>query len=125
MAGVIASPADSALATRLESLYDAYNRQDSAADPVQIVRRYTDPADQEIVGFCAAALAFGRVASVLNTVETLARAMGPAPAAFVKEFDESLGKKMDRREKLERAITRREALLRDMDKTAPRGGAVP
>jgi hypothetical protein len=35
------------------------------------------------------------------------------------------GKKMDRREKLERAITRREALLRDMDKTAPRGGAVP
>jgi hypothetical protein len=33
--------------------------------------------------------------------------------------------KMDRREKLERAIARREALLRDIDKAAPRGGPVP
>jgi hypothetical protein len=33
--------------------------------------------------------------------------------------------KMDRREKLERAIARREALLRDIDSTAPRGGAAP
>ena len=34
-------------------------------------------------------------------------------------------KKMDRREKLEHAIVRREALLRDMDGTTPRGGAAP
>jgi hypothetical protein len=34
-------------------------------------------------------------------------------------------KKMDRREKLERAIARREALLRDMDRTASRGGPTP
>ena len=33
--------------------------------------------------------------------------------------------KMDRREKLERAIARREALLRDMDRAAPRGGPAP
>jgi hypothetical protein len=33
--------------------------------------------------------------------------------------------KMDRREKLERAIARREVLLRDMDKAAPRGGPAP
>jgi uncharacterized protein (TIGR02757 family) len=64
------------LATKLDRLYQDYNREDSATDPVQIVRRYTNPADQEIVGFCAAALAFGRVASVLNSVETVARAMG-------------------------------------------------
>ena len=66
------------LGPRLEQLYEAYNREDSASDPVQIVRRYKTPADQEIVGFCAAALAFGRVASVLNTVDTLARVLGPA-----------------------------------------------
>src|SRR4051812_18329714 len=76
-----------ALAGRLERLYEAYNREDSAADPVQIVRRYSKPEDQEIVGFCAAALAFGRVASVLNTVDTLARVLGPAPAAYVRRFD--------------------------------------
>jgi len=75
------------LGTRLQQLYDDYNREDSATDPVQIVRRYTKPEDQEVVGFCAAALAFGRVASVLNTVNTLARAMGPAPAAYVRSFD--------------------------------------
>ena len=68
-------------------MYEAYNRGDSASDPVQIVRRYKTAADQEVVGFCAAALAFGRVASVLNTVETLARILGPEPATFVRQFD--------------------------------------
>ncbi len=77
------------LRPRLEALYQDYNRADAAADPVQIVRRYTTPADQEIVGFCAAALAFGRVASVLNTIETLTRILGPSPAAFVRHFDPS------------------------------------
>ena len=75
------------LARRLDRLYQDYNRKDSAADPVQIVRRYARREDQEIVGFCAAALAFGRVASVLNSVETMARAIGPAPAVFVRRFD--------------------------------------
>ena len=75
------------LGPRLEQLYEAYNREDAATDPIQIVRRYTTRADQEIVGFCAAALAFGRVASVLNTVETLARVLGPSPAAYVRAFD--------------------------------------
>ena len=77
----------SILGSRLQSLYDAYNREDSAADPVQIVRRYAKPEDQEIVGFCAAALAFGRVASVLNTVETLTRVLGSSPGAYVRRFD--------------------------------------
>jgi uncharacterized protein (TIGR02757 family) len=75
------------LGARLERLYEDYNREDSAADPIQIVRRYLKPQDQEVVGFCAAALAFGRVASVLNTVEGVARVMGPAPADYVRRFD--------------------------------------
>lgn len=78
---------NSALGPRLEQLYEAYNREDAAADPIQIVRRYKAPADQEIVGFCAAALAFGRVASVLNTVETLTRVLGSEPAQYVRRFE--------------------------------------
>jgi uncharacterized protein (TIGR02757 family) len=54
---------------------------------VQIVRRYARPADQEVVGFCAAALAFGRVQSVLNTVNGLAAVLGPSPAAYLRRFD--------------------------------------
>jgi uncharacterized protein (TIGR02757 family) len=75
------------LGPRLERLYEDYNREDSAVDPIQIVRRYSKPEDQEVVGFCAAALAFGRVASVLNTVEGIARVLGPAPADYVRRFD--------------------------------------
>jgi len=75
------------LARRLDGLYQGYNREDAALDPVQIVRRYTTPADQEIVGFCAAALAFGRVQSVLNTVNALAAVLGPSPADYVRRFD--------------------------------------
>jgi uncharacterized protein (TIGR02757 family) len=75
------------LRPRLERLYDDYNREDAAADPIQIVKRYSKPADLEIIGFCAAALAFGRVASVLNTIETLAAILGREPAAFVRGFD--------------------------------------
>ena len=75
------------LANKLDRLYEDYNREDAAADPIQIVRRYTKPDDQEVIGFCAAALAFGRVQSVINTVNALAAVLGPAPAAVVRRFD--------------------------------------
>jgi uncharacterized protein (TIGR02757 family) len=77
------------LAAALERLYQDYNREDSASDPVHLVRPFTNPADREIAGFCAAALAFGRVASVLNSITTLFAIMGPHPAAFVRAFDPS------------------------------------
>ena len=53
----------------LDRLYGDYNREDSASDPVHLVRPYAAAADREIAGFCAAALAFGRVASVLNSID--------------------------------------------------------
>lgn len=77
------------LAGPLQSLYEAYNREDAAADPVQIVRRYSRREDQELIGFCASALAFGRVASVLNTVGTLTRILGDRPVEYVRRFDPS------------------------------------
>jgi hypothetical protein len=74
------------LASRLDALYHDYNRIDAASDPIQKVRPFADPADREIAGFCAAALAFGRVASVLNSIDTLFASVGPSPAAFVRSF---------------------------------------
>ena len=50
------------LAARLDDLYRTFDHVNSASDPVHIVRRYTAPEDREVVGFFAAALAFGRVA---------------------------------------------------------------
>jgi uncharacterized protein (TIGR02757 family) len=72
---------------RLDELYRSFDHVTSATDPVHIVRRYKSPADREVVGFCAAALAFGRVASVLQSIESLLAVMGPEPARFVREFN--------------------------------------
>ena len=71
----------------LDRLYAGFNHPDSAADPIQIVRRYERSDDREIVGFCAAALAFGRVASVLQSIERLVSIMGSEPAAYIRRFD--------------------------------------
>src|SRR5690242_3060377 len=76
-----------ALAPRLDDLYTTFDHVNSASDPVHIVRRFTAPEDREIVGFCAAALAFGRVATVLQSIESLVAVMGSHPAAFVRTFD--------------------------------------
>jgi uncharacterized protein (TIGR02757 family) len=71
----------------LDELYAGFNHADSAADPIQIVRRFTRDDDREIVGFIAAALAFGRVASVLQSIERVLAVVGPQPAAYVRRFD--------------------------------------
>ena len=73
----------------LDRLYRQFDRRADIADPIHHVRRYSDPADLEVAGFCAAALAFGRVASVLRSVEALLAAMGPSPGRFVRRFDPS------------------------------------
>jgi uncharacterized protein (TIGR02757 family) len=75
------------LASELDRLYHDYNREDSVADPVHLVRPYADPADREVAGFCAAALAFGRVSSVIASIRTLLAIMGPRPAAYVLAFE--------------------------------------
>ena len=77
------------LAASLDALYSDFNREDSASDPVHRVRPFAVAADREIAGFCAAALAFGRVASVLNSIDTLFAIMGPRPAEYVRTFDPS------------------------------------
>jgi uncharacterized protein (TIGR02757 family) len=72
---------------RLDDLYRSFDDAGSATDPVHVVRRFTAPDDREVVGFCAAALAFGRVGSVIQSIEALLAVMGPRPAEFVRGFD--------------------------------------
>ncbi len=51
------------------------------------MRVYPDPADREIAGFIAAGLAFGRVASILASIDHVLAVLGPSPAAFVRGFE--------------------------------------
>jgi uncharacterized protein (TIGR02757 family) len=76
-----------ALKPRLDELYHGYNALHVVSDPVWIVRRFARRADREVVAFCAAALAFGRVQSVLNSIEGLLAVMGTDPAGYVRCFD--------------------------------------
>jgi uncharacterized protein (TIGR02757 family) len=71
----------------LDRLYADFNYPDSATDPIQIVRRFSRPDDREVVGFIAASLAFGRVASVLQSIERVLSVTGARPAAFVRAFE--------------------------------------
>lgn len=71
----------------LDRLYASFNHPDSALDPIQIVRRYPRVDDREVVAFVAAGLAFGRVASVMASIESICAVLGPSPAAFIRQFD--------------------------------------
>ena len=81
------SPVSKTLRPVLDRLYAEFNAEQSVADPVWIVRRYPRPDDREVVAFIASALAFGRVQSVLNSIDGMLKVMGPSPAAFVRAFD--------------------------------------
>lgn len=77
---------DHQLLAALDRLYHAFNRPDSAFDPIQIVRRYPRLEDRELVAFIAAGLAFGRVTSIMASVEAVCAVLGPHPADFIRRF---------------------------------------
>jgi uncharacterized protein (TIGR02757 family) len=77
----------SALKNDLEALCLRYDRRFLDSDPVGIVRRYDDPADREIVGLIAAGLAYGRVASIRGSLESLLPLLSANPSRFVAGFD--------------------------------------
>ncbi len=66
---------------------DRFDASWLSPDPLEFPHRYAEPADREIVGFYASALAYGRVAQIRATLEDLTRRLGPHPATFVRNFD--------------------------------------
>lgn len=71
----------------MDTLYVEFNADRVVADPVWMARRYEAADDREVAGFIAAALAFGRVQSVLNSVGGMLQVMGASPAEWVRNFD--------------------------------------
>ena len=54
---------------------------------MQFVWRYADAADREVVASIASGLAFGRLASVLASIERVLALLGPHPAAYLEALD--------------------------------------
>jgi uncharacterized protein (TIGR02757 family) len=82
-----AAPEPSTLRHALEDLCRRYDRRFIDTDPVGIVRRFDDPEDREIVGLIAAGLAYGRVATIRRSLESVLAWIGDRPARFVASFD--------------------------------------
>jgi len=76
-----------ALKRCLEALLEEYGPRNLQSDPVWFVHRYEDPADVEVAGFVAAALAYGRVSQIRRSFEFVFGMMGKSPARFVVEID--------------------------------------
>lgn len=77
----------------LESLYANRSAVHLANDPLSFCHRYRHPADQEITGFIAAALAYGNVKIILRNLDTVFAAMGPSPRRYIEEFEPAVGLK--------------------------------
>jgi len=76
--------------TALEKLYRGYNHaRYRAGDPVSFVWKYKLPEDREVAAWVAAALAYGRVASILKNLGDLHQRWEGRPAAFLRETSEA------------------------------------
>ncbi|UFS72618.1 TIGR02757 family protein [Geomonas sp. RF6] len=80
------------LKTVLEALYAARSTEHLANDPLSFCHRYHDGKDQEVVGFIAAAFAYGNVKIIRRNLESIFKEMGPSPRRFVERFDPEEGK---------------------------------
>ncbi len=77
------------MARRLDALYDEYNDPRwIEPDPLAVVRRYDDPADVELAGLAAAALALGNAALIVRAAEAALAPLGPRPASALAEMDD-------------------------------------
>ena len=65
-----------------EEIYLRFNRDEYIhPDPLELVLRYDDPADQEVAGLIASSFALGNVTAILKCVESVLKPLGrPASA---------------------------------------------
>ncbi len=84
------APPSPSLLQGLERLYARFNRREFVIpDPLQVVYRYPEIRDREVVALLAAGLAFGRVNQILSAIERVLLILGPRPALFLAESKEN------------------------------------
>ncbi len=80
-------PSSQRLKARLDRLCAAIGPADAGRDPVRFPRLCGRDDDREVAGFVAAALAYGRQAQILRSVEAVLSWLGPRPAREVLRLD--------------------------------------
>ena len=68
----------------LEEIYRRYNKREFVSpDPLQFLYKYHNSEDREIVALLAASLAYGRVATILRSIQIILNEMQPSPFSFI------------------------------------------
>lgn len=81
----------SSLRQALDALYESRSPQHLANDPLSFCHRYTDPADREAVAVISSAFAYGNVAIILRTLESIFAVLGSSPRRYLEKFDPQAG----------------------------------
>ena len=80
-----------ALRARMDALYRQYDHRFVDPDPHQFVRAHADPADREVVGLVASALAYGNVLQIKRSIGAALAPLGLHPADAVRRFEPVAG----------------------------------
>jgi uncharacterized protein (TIGR02757 family) len=75
------------LRRRLDALYLQYDHRFVDPDPLEFVRRQETPAEREVVGLLASALAYGNVIQIKRSIAAVLDALGCSPAEAVRALD--------------------------------------
>ena len=69
----------------LDGLYYVYSRRELInPDPLLFLYNYGDTRDREVAGLIASSLAYGRVAQIIKSVNTVLDCLTPEPAEFLR-----------------------------------------
>ena len=75
------------LKARLDTLVETFDVTTIEPDPLQMVLRYDDRADQEVAGLIAAAFAYGRADIIVRNIGAVLDRMTPSPHRYLQTFD--------------------------------------
>ena len=64
-----------------------YFKERLSRDPIEFPHRYKTPADIEMAGFIASALAYGKVGNFKTVIDDILAKMGSSPSGFLSEFN--------------------------------------
>ncbi len=79
---------------KLDRLYRRFHyRRYVHPDPLVFLYRYPNTEDRELVGLIAASLAYGRVAQILKSIQTVVAVLGPSPCRNLLSTPTSLFKR--------------------------------
>ena len=78
----------------LDNLHEGYGPSYLASDPLLYLHRYAEPCDQEVVGFLAAAFAYGQAPQIIQNLQGILAPLSDSVAEAIRKGSVSRWKRM-------------------------------